>query len=271
MNEMTFWLPSLTTGGLVAAVLWLARNLIITRLTRSVQSEFDSKLEELRAELNGKQAQIDSLRSGAMSGLLARQGKLYERQILAIDQLWESVIELEKAKVISSYVAVFKFDECASEAAKSEKFRQIFDVVGRGFDLENVNLSEAQKARPFLTPLAWAYYSAYASVLGLAATKLKMLQMGISDPLRFINLEHTDTLLKTVLPWQADYIDKYGSQTHNLLLDEVEKLLLLELQNIQAGKETDEENTKRAKEIIKMAEEVNETNTASIQAATSSP
>jgi hypothetical protein len=61
---MTFWLPSLTTGGLVAAVLWLARNLIITRLTRSVQSEFDSKLEELRAELKGKQAQFDSLRSG---------------------------------------------------------------------------------------------------------------------------------------------------------------------------------------------------------------
>jgi hypothetical protein len=110
-----------------------------------------------------------------MSGLFARQGKLYERQILAIDQMWESVIELEKAKAISAYVAVFKFEECASEAAKNEQFRKIFEVIGQGFDLEKVNLSGAQKARPFLTPLAWAYYSAYASVLGLAATKLNLL------------------------------------------------------------------------------------------------
>lgn len=79
MDQISDWLPALTTTTLFGGALWLARSLISTRLTNSVKSEFDSKLEILRSELKSKEAQIESLRSGAMSGLIT--GKvLYTRE-----------------------------------------------------------------------------------------------------------------------------------------------------------------------------------------------
>ena len=44
------WFPSISTSAILALALWLSRNLIATRLTKSVQHEFDTKLEALRAE-----------------------------------------------------------------------------------------------------------------------------------------------------------------------------------------------------------------------------
>lgn len=71
------WIPAISTTSLLAIVLWLGRNLIITRLTNSVRHEYDQKIETLKAslkkseesfkaELQAKASQIDALRSGAL-------------------------------------------------------------------------------------------------------------------------------------------------------------------------------------------------------------
>ena len=45
------WIPAVSTTTLLAGVLWLARNLIATRLTNSVRHEYDEKLVTLNAKL----------------------------------------------------------------------------------------------------------------------------------------------------------------------------------------------------------------------------
>ena len=45
--QLTDWIPGLSSAALLAAGLWLARNVIYTRLTKSVEFEFNRKLEEL--------------------------------------------------------------------------------------------------------------------------------------------------------------------------------------------------------------------------------
>ncbi|OBX36753.1 hypothetical protein A8U91_01100 [Halomonas elongata] len=256
MEQLTDWIPALTTTSLFGGTLWLARSLIMTRLKNSVKNEFDSKLEVLRSELKSKEAQIESLRSGAMSGLLTRQGALYERKLQAIDQIWNSVKELEKAKYISSILGMLKFEECAEESARSPKFREFIQTIGGDFDLASLDMSGSKLARPFLTPLAWAYYSAYQSVIMQAVAVMKVLKIGVDDAAKFLNFESTNNLLKTVLPASAEYIDKYGMTCHHLLLDQVEQLLLTELKNIQEGNEDDKENARRAAEINKEVEKV---------------
>jgi hypothetical protein len=66
VDQLTDWIPALTTTTLFGWVLWLARSLIMTRLQNSVKNEFDSKLEVLRSELKSKETQIESLRTGAI-------------------------------------------------------------------------------------------------------------------------------------------------------------------------------------------------------------
>ncbi|MEH6557062.1 MAG: hypothetical protein V7708_04645 [Oceanicoccus sp.] len=56
-------------------------SLIITQLKNSMKHEFDGELEVIRSELKSKETQIESLRSGAMSELITRQGALYQRKI----------------------------------------------------------------------------------------------------------------------------------------------------------------------------------------------
>ena len=256
MAQLTDWIPALTTTSLFGGVLWLARSLIITRLKNSVKNEFDSKLEILRSDLKSKEAQIESLRSGAMAGLLTRQGALYERKLQAIDQIWSSVKELEKAKYISATLGMLKFEKCAKESARNPKFRQLIETIGGNFDPNSLDLSGAKKARPFLTSLAWAYYSAYSAVIMQAVAVMQVLKIGVDDAEKFLNFENTNSLLKTVLPSSAEYIDKYGMAGHHHLLDEIEQLLLMELKNIQEGKDDDKENARRAAEINKEVEKV---------------
>jgi hypothetical protein len=75
--EFLPWLPAITTTGLLAFALWLDRQVISTRLTKSIEYEFNTKLESLRAdmraseerlkaELREKEAEILALRSGPL-------------------------------------------------------------------------------------------------------------------------------------------------------------------------------------------------------------
>lgn len=48
--DLTAWFPPLTTTALFAAALWLGRNIISTRLTKSVEHEFNTKLESVRSQ-----------------------------------------------------------------------------------------------------------------------------------------------------------------------------------------------------------------------------
>lgn len=256
MDQLADWIPSLTTTSLFGGALWLARSIIITRLKNSVKNEFDSKLEVLRSELKSKEAQIESLRSGAMSGLITRQGALYQRKLQAIDQIWSSVKELEKGKFISTTLGTLKLEECFKQSATNPKFREFINTIGGNFDATKLDMSGSKLARPFLTPLAWAYYSAYSSVIMQAVAVMQILKIGVDDADKFLKLENTSNLLKTVLPSQSEYIDKFGMACHHHLLDEIEQLLLMELKNIQEGIDDDKENARRAAEINKEVEKV---------------
>ncbi|MBX6421994.1 hypothetical protein [Thermosulfurimonas sp. F29] len=256
MADITNWLPAISTTSLFALALWLFRSWISARLTKSIENEFNEKIENLKSELRTKESTIESLRSAAMSGLVSRQAKLYERQLEAIDQIWEAVTELGKAKGISVTMAIVKYEEAAKEAAANPRFRQVFEIMGAGFDVKNIKLGTAAKARPFLTPLAWAYYNAYQAIILLDVMKFETLRLGLESPERFINIDGVKDIVKAVLPHHSDYLDKFGSGGLHFLLDEIERLLLVELQNIQKGIIADQENTERAAEILKASNKV---------------
>ena len=220
MSQLEIWFPALTSTSIFAAALWLSRTLISTRLKNEVKHEFDKKLENLRSDLKFKDEQIASLRSAAMSGLINRQGILFQRKLEAIDQVWESVNELQKAKYISQTVSVINYEYCAKEAVSDHKFREFAEIMGGNFDPNTINLRSAQKAQPFLTKLAWAYYSAYSAVITSAIVKMHFLKIGVKDSQKLLNIESTNKLLKSVLPHMSEYIDSNDSSVHHYLLDQ---------------------------------------------------
>lgn len=254
------WIPAISTTLLFAAALWLSRNLIITRLTNSVRHKYETKLENLKADLMGKASQIDALRSGVLSGVTTRQAAIFQRRIAAIEQLWDAVVSLGPAKAVSAWMAVVKFEAAVKEAAKNPRLREMFSMIG-SIDLKSLPTNQALKTRPFVSPLAWAYYSAYQSIVLHAVTRLHMLKNGI-DMIEVIDTKNVTELVKVALPHQLQYIEKYGPGAFHYLLEELENNLLVAFQLMLKGDESDQDTLDKAAAIIRKSETLMDANAA---------
>jgi len=267
------WIPALSTSAFLAAMTWLLRSLILTRLKASVQFEFDGKVETLRtelrkseetlkADLRAKESEIVMLRSGALSALANRQAVLDKRRIEAIDQLWASVIDLGPAKSVSASMAIIKFEQAAKHSSQNPKLRQVFAALGGGLDHKTVFSKKADEARPFLTPLAWALFSAYQAILSVALIKAKVLESGVDLP-DIIDTARVESLIAVALPHQKEIIKKYGHSSYHYLLEELEGKLLDELRQMMKGAESDKSSLEQAAAILKESEKIISMATAS--------
>ena len=259
------WIPALSSTSLLAIVLFLSRNFITTRLTNAVRHEYDKKIEKLRtslrqsedafkADLQSKEAQINALRSGVLSTISARQLAVFEKQINAIEQVWNTVIALGPAKSVSSWMAVIKFEAAAIEAAKNPRAREIFAMLSN-LDINTLDTIEAQKARPFISPVAWAYFAAYQAIISHAVIKLHMLKNGI-EMNNIIDIDHVIKVVKLALPNQVQYIEKNGPSAFHYLLDELESKLLFSFKLMIKGDEEDKEALEKASAIISESEKL---------------
>ena len=263
------WIPAISTTSLLAFVVWLMRSIIKTRLSKSVQHEFDTKLEVIRtqlrkneesfkADLRAKDAQIELLRSGAISGLASRQATLDKRRIEAVDQLWSAVTELAPAKSASAMMTAIKFEAAAKEAAKNPRFRQLFEMLGAALDLKKLGSTNASKVRPFVSEMSWAIFSAYQAVLLFAVTQLHMLKGGLDMP-DVMNTSAITKLVQAVLPHHTAYLEKYGASGYHHLVEELESQLLKELRNFLKGEESDRASVEQAAIILQESQRVIET------------
>jgi hypothetical protein len=270
------WIPAVSTSALLVGVLWLFRHLISTRLTKSVQHEFDHKLEELRttlrnseesfkADLRSKEAEIILLRSSAISGLSSRQAALDKRRIEAVEQLWAAVTALASARSVSNIMASIRFEEALKVAADNPKARDVFAAFGGGFDKEKMDTCyrEAEKARPFLSPIAWALFSAYQAIVSVAVVQLELLKIGINIP-TVIDTAAIKKLISIALPHQAEHINNHSVNSYHYLLDELESRLLGELQNMLQGGEADRATVEQAAAILKESKRVMESDSKAI-------
>ena len=267
------WLPAVTTMSLLTVALWLGRNLILNRLAKSVEHEFDAKLETLRAQLRdseerlkadlrARETEIAVLRSGAMTAMTSRQVALDQRRLLAVDQLWSAVMELAPGKTLLAVMVVLNFEVAAKRSEREPRLRQAFDFVGSAFAVKDLDLSGAAKARPFLSPMAWATYSALLAMILHAAMRLEVLKSGLAAK-DLVNDEAIAGVIKAALPHAADFIDEHGAASHYFLVEQLETKLLQELRAMLAGTEADKASIEQAAEILKRSSEVIENVTTS--------
>lgn len=260
------WIPALTTTALLTSALWLGRNLISTRLTKSVEFEFNKQLEglkadmraseeRLKAELREKEAEIVALRGGALSVLSSRQVALDKRRLEAVDQLWSAYSALTPARLVSSYMSVIQFDAAQKEAEKNPNARALFAAMGGDLDIKKLELSGAAKARPFVTPMVWAVYSAIQAITFHSVIRWHVLKEGIAvgDMADHASIQK---LILTVLPHYADYLEKNGPDAYHYCLETLDEKLLQEINQMLAGADLDKESLKQAAEILRQAESI---------------
>ncbi|WP_447065649.1 hypothetical protein [Vibrio alginolyticus] len=269
---MVDWIPAISTTSLLAFALWLTRNLISTRLTNAVRHEYDNKIETLKSEFNEKQEllkadlrakelQLESIKAVALSGITQRQTALFDKQVAAIEVLWSQIIDLAPVKGAAQSLAVIKFDVAIKTAAENENAREMFEMLGRHADLQSVDTRNSNKARPFISPIAWAYFYAYTSILGHAVFKLHMLKKSLDYP-EIIETSNLKKVIVAALPHQKEYVDKVDPEAYFHLLDELESLMLIAFNNTLKGVQEDKAALLQAAEIIRASEDLTITDLA---------
>lgn len=266
--ELIDWLPATATTGLLSAALWLGRSLIASRLTKSVEFEFNSKLEalraeqrkaeeELKAELRAKEAQINSLQSGALAAMLSRRQALDKRRLEATDQIWAAVQALAPARTVATYMSLIKWDSASAEAQRDPNARKFFETLGQGFDPKQLDLSMAHKARPFLSPPVWASYSAFSAVCMHGAMRQIALKFGLGDK-ELADLGTINKLVLAALPHYKEFLDQHGAMAYYHVIPALEEKLLADIQAMLNGSEGDLDSIARASTIISLANQLSQ-------------
>jgi len=110
----------------------------------------------------------------------------------------------------------------------------------------------AQHARPYVSPMSWALYTAYNSIVLQAALQFNALKSG-DDPTKFVNAARTLEVVKTVLPEFAPLLEERREGAYPELLPEIEERLLAELRATAEGREWDQQSVERAKKVAQLA------------------
>lgn len=266
MDMLIPWFPALTTTSALAIIVWLAREAITTRLTKSVQHEFDRKLavirsdltaseERLKATLREREAELSALRGGALSSLASRQAAIDKRRLEAVDQLWAAFHSYIKARGIASSMSVIDIEKAAKTVERNPRAREFFVSIGSEFDYKEIDHNSANKARPFISPMAWAVYKAYTAVIMHSVMQWHMLKSGINNE-GMLDSKAPKKLITAVLPHYSDYLERTGVSGYFYALQELEDKLLSELQIMMSGNENDKAALEQAAEIIRQANEL---------------
>lgn len=261
----------LATFALIGIGGFLLKNWVRSNIEKSIQYKFDTKIENVRAEfreseerlksdLRLKEAEIAALQDGVLSGRANRQALLDKRRIEAVDRVWSGFVSLSVCANFAASMKVFKIEEVEKVAPSDPRVRKAFQLIGSWAPALPTSPSPAMNERPFVSPLAWAYYSAYSSVVSGAYFQVKAFESGLANMSEIFNHQHIKDLLKAALPHQASLIDQHGSTAGYFLLDELEERLLTELRKMLEGNDLDKADLVQSAEIMKMVKIVNADN-----------
>jgi hypothetical protein len=239
---------TLAVNAIIGTGLFAGKNWLKARIERGVQHRFDQRLEQLRTELRNteeqfkgelrtKESEIAALRDGVLSGRIGRQALLDKRRLDAVDRLWAAFTALAPYRNVAQMMGVINLEEMQKQPADSPNIRKFFGMIGAVAGQPKPADYPATVERPFVTPLAWAYFSAYSTIVMLSFGMAKAFENGIYDFPKYIKGENVKNLLRTTLPHFSNLVDEWNINLYYLFLDDLEEKLLVELQNMLAGKE----------------------------------
>jgi hypothetical protein len=265
------WMPAFVMSGAVTLGGGLAGLALKLSIEKGVQSLFDIKLEkikadfrrdeeQLRADLRSRDAQIDSLRKGALSTMASRHAALDKRRLEAVENIWAAVVQRSQLKLLVGIAKSINMDVMMERASKRGRDAENLQSMARLFcetgKVDEIgSLSNAYSERPFVTPVIWALFSAYNLVILRPAAQFMLMRGGVDGGVLNTSPAMTE-MIKKALPHQAEFIDKFGPNSVILLVDELEEKLLTAICQALEGKELDGQSVQQANEILKLADEV---------------
>lgn len=260
------WLPALSSTAILGIVGFILSVPYRRAIEGAISSRFEGRLEStkaefrrqeelLRAELRTRDAELEALRSGALSSLAARQADMGRRRITAVEKVWAHVINASKYKLLSKFAETLNttamLEAAESNPSDKRKLQHLAETLLKSANADDPGQydSSADMERPFLPEITWALFLAYRQLLLQPLAFLHLIKAGASGKLLADPSRMADVLKKS-LPQYATFIDEHGPAGYPFLLDELEQALLTSLRQALDQSDADEGAVQQAARII---------------------
>jgi hypothetical protein len=138
----------------------------------------------------------------------------------------------------------------AMKEIHNPNFKSFLDAIEKSIGVSKEFKNIARDEQPFVPELAWAYFSAYTTIIAGSNIQFITLKSGLEGADKLLTDESVKKIIKAALPHQAKFIDEHPQETYFFLLEEIEQKLLVELRKIVEGREADKAAAQHAKDIM---------------------
>mgnify|MGYP000220799916 FL=1 len=254
--EWISFLPSVTTT-LLAILAFLSRNLILTRLTKSVQHEYDGKLEALKAELKRHEGELLALRSGALDALAERRKQADMRRIEAIETLWQNILRLQKGEWVVGMAEYLDISALAARAKVDPTVGPKLREMTAQFNMNTLEEIGYPAVRPFVPESLWMTYSHYHALVAAGVAMIRAASIGMDfgkvlKEKRSLRLE----VEKHLSSGSADITD-LESKSSTELMGLLQEMFIAEARELLWATNDDERSLREAARLIKSARDLN--------------
>lgn len=143
---------------------------------------------------------------------------------------------------------------------RTEGFQKMFEAIlkpfpetGPGFD--------AKRQQLFVSPPAWAYFSAYNAIVAGCFAQAKMFALGVETKESLMDQSAVHELILAALPDAQTAIEQFAARSYYHILDRLEAKLLEEINRSLEGATADEAHIRNSAAIIKLVNSVNSEST----------
>lgn len=277
--DFTIWLPSIILSSIITVVGFLGGTYYKARVEKNLAFSFDKKIEPLRSDLRkgeeqfkfqlrASETQLSALRDSALASLSNKNAQLDRRRIEAAERLWTASVHAAKLKFVAKMMQCIKIDGALERSQgrgrEAESLRSFAQMIWDANKLDEVKLDHnVAFERPFLSPKAWVYYSAYISIYGYAIGVLGSMKAGLGKGI--MDETHITAAIQATLPHHQPLLEKYGSGYIFFLIDELEEKLLAEIVSGFDHSESTSKSLAAAAEIVRAAENANRPSWAQVE------
>jgi hypothetical protein len=106
---------------------------------------------------------------------------LFERQLNAVDSLWQANIALSSARSVSTMVSTFKIGDVSKTIEYDTKLQYFFKMMGQNLALEKLGSVQPSNLKPFVSESIWAYFFACQSIVFHYVALAKMFEIGLGE------------------------------------------------------------------------------------------
>ncbi|HID3081128.1 TPA: hypothetical protein ACXGIH_004295 [Klebsiella pneumoniae] len=253
-DNLIRWIVStITSAGFLAAIAFLMRDTLTRFFTKSIEHQFEKKIEKFRSEIRAEEKELDQIRALIVSARRDRDSGLQAKRFEAAEKLLESRKFLLQFYGLVDIVKIINFDELLKNHDKN-KVKEFVDSLIKPYDIDNklVEYKEYDHSLPklYLSERVVAFFEVYKQIVMHAVTIMKLISVGAYKNYNDLKSESLVKAIQELDPSTKVAFDKYGDMHAFSYINYFYDGVMNELRNDLFGSDTMKKDAELAVRLL---------------------